>query len=484
MTAAWDRLLRQEKTAGVRAALEAVDADPYRDAVRDAVLANDAAKMADLAGQPETLAQPPEFVAFLGESEVIGVGRRRQLLEAAVGRRPGDLGLLMTLGYTYPTYPEDRTGERLRWSQAAVAAAPTNPTAHNYLGIVLLFDRQDLAGAEAACREALRLDPKFALAHANLGNVLLARQDPIGAEAAFREALRLDPKVAVVHYNLGRLLVGKQDQAGAEAAFGEALRLDPKLAAAHFGLATVLLARKDLAGAEAACREALRLDPTSAFAHYNLGWILQEKGDLEGAVAEYQKALRLDAKQANALANLPLAERMRQLLPRLPDMLAGKAEPATADEACEFARLCAQPFQKRYAAAARLFDGAFTADPKLAADLTPAHRYYASTYAVLAAGGEGIDPPADAAARTVLREKAFGWLRADLDLRRKQAASADAAERATAAGAMGYWLADASLSGVREPGPLAKLPAAERSEWETLWANVKATLADAQKPPE
>jgi hypothetical protein len=35
---------------------------------------------------------------------------------------------------------------------------------------------------------------------------------------------------------------------------------------------------------------------------------------------------------------------------------------------------------------------------------------------------------------------------------------------------------------VREPKPLAKLPSAERAEWEKLWADVKATLAEARKP--
>jgi hypothetical protein len=38
------------------------------------------------------------------------------------------------------------------------------------------------------------------------------------------------------------------------------------------------------------------------------------------------------------------------------------------------------------------------------------------------------------------------------------------------------------LTGLRDPGPLAKLPAAERQEWEKLWQDVKATLADAREP--
>jgi tetratricopeptide (TPR) repeat protein len=378
---AWDWLLGGERTAGVRAALRAVDADPYRDEVRDALLANDRDRIVDLAGRPAALGQPPGFTAFLGEHEVIGVARRRQLLEAAVSRRPGDLWLLMALGGTYQRHLREGTDQLLRWYQAAVAAAPTNPVAHNSLGVVL-FIRRDLAGAEAAFREALRLDPKLANAHNGLGLALM------------------------------------------------------------------------------------------------------DRGDLDGAVAEFKETLRLDPKNSIALTYLASAERMRALLQRLADVLAGKIEPQTAEEACAFARLCARPLQKRYAAAARLYDRAFRTDPRVTDDLKVSHhRYNAACSAVRAAGGEGTDAPTAAADRTALRQKALGWLRADLAAYQKQAAAADAAERATAAADLAHWLADADLAGVRDAEPLAKLPAAERADWEKLWADVKATLADAQKPP-
>src|SRR5262249_50440956 len=55
---ALDRLLRHEKRAGVRAVLRLLDADPYRGAVRDAVLAGDRAKVAELAGRQAALEQP------------------------------------------------------------------------------------------------------------------------------------------------------------------------------------------------------------------------------------------------------------------------------------------------------------------------------------------------------------------------------------------------------------------------------------------
>jgi hypothetical protein len=78
ITAAWDWLLQAERTAGARAALQAVDADLYRDAVRDAVRDDDRGKIAELAGRPAALEQPAEFTAILGENGAIGVERRRR----------------------------------------------------------------------------------------------------------------------------------------------------------------------------------------------------------------------------------------------------------------------------------------------------------------------------------------------------------------------------------------------------------------------
>src|SRR5262249_28543037 len=108
---ALDRLLGHAKRAGGRAVLGAGGARRCQDPVRDAVLAGDRAKVAELAGRRAALEQPPGFAAFMGEGGAIRVERRRQLLEAAVGRRPADLGLLMTLGGTYPSNQETGANE-------------------------------------------------------------------------------------------------------------------------------------------------------------------------------------------------------------------------------------------------------------------------------------------------------------------------------------------------------------------------------------
>jgi tetratricopeptide (TPR) repeat protein len=207
IVAALDRLLRQEKKARVRAVLRRVDADPYRDAVRDAVRANDRQKMVELGGRKAALGQPPGFAAFLGESPALAVERRRQLLQAAVGQRPGDLGLLMTLAGTY-FGQKDAADEELRWLQAAVAASPGNVAALNNMGVALKAKGQ-VDEAIACYRKAIQLDPKNPRAHFHLGNALSAGDKSAEAIACYQKAIALDPKFAEAHCGLGHDLASQ-----------------------------------------------------------------------------------------------------------------------------------------------------------------------------------------------------------------------------------------------------------------------------------
>jgi len=116
------------------------------------------------------------------------------------------------------------------------------------------------------------------------------RKDHAGAEAAYRKAIELDPTNAVAHNNLGILLMDvRKDHAGAEAAFRKAIELDPTDAVAHNNLGNLLKnVRKDYAGAEAAYRKAIELDPTDAAAHWNLSTLLETRGDIAGAILAMQ----------------------------------------------------------------------------------------------------------------------------------------------------------------------------------------------------
>jgi tetratricopeptide (TPR) repeat protein len=299
------------KRAGVRALLRRVDADPYRDAVRDAVLAEDRAKFTALVGQQAALEQPAGFVASLGEMGAIPVERRRQLLAAAVSRRPGDLGLLITLGNSYTIDQKESAGAGLRWYQAAVAAAPANAAAHHNLGVALAT-KGELDEAIACYRKAIASDPQHAMAHSNLGVALHRKGEADEAIACFRKAIESDPKLALAHINLGNALRVRGQVEEAIACYRKAIESDPKNAVAHSNLGAVLCDFKRDYGEAIVCfRKAIALGPKNAPAHYNLGNALQHKGEVDEAIASFRKAIEIDPKHANAHTNLGNALRDR-----------------------------------------------------------------------------------------------------------------------------------------------------------------------------
>ncbi len=201
-----DRWLQVQPLPWIHGVLKLVDADSYRDKVRNSVLARDRKKLVGLVGAPEADNQPPEFTTVLGEMDTIPTERRRNLLQVAVRRRPGDLGILMALGDTYITgRKKENAQERTLWYQAAVGAAPGNVAAHNNLGIAL-NDNGDVEGAIAVYKEAIRIDPKYAVAYNNLGVAHQDKREFDSAIAAYKEAIQIDPKFADPHNNLGNTL--------------------------------------------------------------------------------------------------------------------------------------------------------------------------------------------------------------------------------------------------------------------------------------
>jgi tetratricopeptide (TPR) repeat protein len=338
------------------------------------------------------------------------------------------------------------------------------------------------------------------------------------AIAAFREVSRLyegqpahaaNPnsvaQLAGNEYNLGMLLTdaGRTDEA--MASYRRSLDLRRALARDHpdrpeyrlnvaftLGNMGTCVAPTDLPAAEGYLREtvAILADLATKFPkaavirdglprnRASLAGVLYDQGKLDEAATLYQENLRANPKDQHSRKQTTQIEGARKLLPRLPDILSGAARPATPAEAVEFAGLCTERFQRRYAAAARLFAEAFVADPELSTKYPAA----AAVAAARAARGDGADAPTDPATRAALRAQALDWLRLDLETRRKQAASWSAAERKQATDELASWLKASTLSGLRPGLARIGMPVAERAEWDALWADVKATLTDARKP--
>ena len=140
--------------------------------------------------------------------------------------------------------------------------------------------------AEAAYRRTLALNPRFAEAHNNLGNVLRAQGRAEEAVAAYREALACGLDHPLVHYNLASALKAAGNAVPAERHFHRALAEEPAYAEAFNNLANLLRDGERLTESATAYRRALALRPDWDEAHDNLSgalYLLHEQGRREEA---------------------------------------------------------------------------------------------------------------------------------------------------------------------------------------------------------
>jgi eukaryotic-like serine/threonine-protein kinase len=162
------------------------------------------------------------------------------------------------------------------------------------------------------------------------------------------------------------------------------------------------------------------------------------------------------------------------ILPNLPAFLAGKHEPNDNDERLALLGVC--QFTNRTHALARLYAGAFAADPRLAEDPGTGHRFRAARAAAQAGCGRGADATGlSEPDRQRWREQARRWPREDLAAWEK-ALGGPAAGRLQAAQTLTRWRADPDLAGLRAPSELTKLHADERKDCLLVWAEVDDLL--------
>jgi len=123
---------------------------------------------------------------------------------------------------------------------------------------------------EAVMRHRLEKNPNDAVAHMNLGAILLSRLDPQGAVTELRTAARLEPNQPEVHNMLGLGLATLNRNADAIPQFQIALRARPDYASARFNLATALAKTGKIDEAVANLRQILEANPDDAYAKQRL----------------------------------------------------------------------------------------------------------------------------------------------------------------------------------------------------------------------
>jgi tetratricopeptide (TPR) repeat protein len=195
-----------------------------------------------------------------------------------------------------------------------------------------LLDQRDAAGAEAAFREAIEIQPELADAHRGLGMALWARGQGSAALRELNVAARLAPNDAVSHFALGKLawtlsrqpelaadagrrLSSADYQATALAEVSRAVALRPDDAEAHLALTEIYLETGNKSSALEEARKAAELahtPPLRIQARLALGHAYFAVGEENNAELAFMAALHADPMLADAhlgLGQVRLAQR-------------------------------------------------------------------------------------------------------------------------------------------------------------------------------
>lgn len=167
--------------------------------------------------------------------------------------------------------------------------------------------------SERLWNHALAVTTDNAMAHNNLGHLLLQRGEWDRAISHFELALNIRSQNAATHYNLGRALMennlanalarkGRLSEAVSH--YDESVRLRPDYGDPYFNLGSVLFQQGRIDDAIAQWHKALAAQPNDAGFHTALGNAFLKKGLQKDAIAEYEHAARISRQDSMARNNL------------------------------------------------------------------------------------------------------------------------------------------------------------------------------------
>jgi tetratricopeptide (TPR) repeat protein len=301
-----------------------VDADPWRNRVRDPALWKNREALLKLAEEARANREnvtrlSPQMLVLI--ATLLPSADQEKWLREAHGLHPADFWINFQLAVALAV--EKKHLEAVGFFRVALAVRPNSAWVYLGLGTTLqsqedfpaaidafkkvlsinpdsLYPKQSLGNAES-------MNPEYVIAWRGIGNALRDQKKLPEAIDAYKKALTLAPRFSAGWNDLGNALRDHKDFPGARKAYQKALASDPKYAFAWNGLGNVLRDQKDLTAAAAAYRRAVAIDPKYAFAWNGLGNVLRDQKDLPAAVTAYERAVAIDPMYALGWSNLSLA---------------------------------------------------------------------------------------------------------------------------------------------------------------------------------
>jgi tetratricopeptide (TPR) repeat protein len=258
------------------------------------------------------------------------IGTLREILQA----HPDNADARLLLG---SIFAEEGEREAIAQLTEAVRLRPQSAEAHNALGEAFT----SFADPKMARREfekSIALDPDFAQAQVNMGQMLVDAGEFEAAAKPLDRALKLlgaAPDAAWAHYLRAKVNSERNEPQQAADHLGKAVSLRPDFAEAWSDLGQTRKTLLDDPGALAAFRKAVAAGPDDAIAQYRLGSEYLHQGEARLAVQHLRQAVALNPDDQSALYALQTAlrrdgqvEQARQAKDKLTELLRSRDKAA------------------------------------------------------------------------------------------------------------------------------------------------------------
>jgi protein O-GlcNAc transferase len=173
-----------------------------------------------------------------------------------------------------------------------------------YNQAVLFHQNNRLSEAESAYRTALKLNPGFAEAYNNLGNVLKDQGRQKEALSAYRKALKIYQDHPILLNNIGNILLALGDIKQAVQFLTKAIELDHSYVDPLNNLANAYRSLGKLEDAAKTYLRAIEINPNIAEIHFNLAGLLAYLDKTEQSITYYKNTLQLDPGNVAAASTL------------------------------------------------------------------------------------------------------------------------------------------------------------------------------------
>jgi len=230
----------------------------------------------------------------------------------------------------------------LSGNQHLVTAATTSTEAHDaYLRGMDAYNARTTANLYKAIKyfqRAIKLDPNYAEAYAQLGGVYTVlpentsmsyKEANAKAMPMVQKALAINPNLAQAHAVLANIYISQHKTNAAKAELLKTLALDPSNASAHSSYA-FLLPLKD---ALAQYKQAAMLNPEYWAVQMNLGVTYAELGDISQAIKAYQVAQRLSPDNIDAPLEIAFLHHLQSNNNKESVRVLSEFKPANKDDA-------------------------------------------------------------------------------------------------------------------------------------------------------